>query len=96
MPRRVFLVGLRNSIVVGEYLLNAAGKEDSMESSRAIGIGVITFAFLINGVHVKTGLFLGNFSGLFQNCDCHFYQYHRLGCVEFGASDDFRGETQCL
>lgn len=55
-----------NSIVVGEYLLNAAGKEVTQWNSRAIGIGVITFAFLINGVHVKTGLFLGNFLGLFK------------------------------
>ncbi|CCE83023.1 Piso0_002797 [Millerozyma farinosa CBS 7064] len=55
-----------NSIVVGEYLLNAAGKEITQWNSRAIGIGVITFAFLINGVSVKVGLFLGNLLGLFK------------------------------
>lgn len=55
-----------NSIVVGEYLLNAAGKEITQWNSRAIGIGVITFAFLINGISVKVGLFLGNLLGLFK------------------------------
>lgn len=55
-----------NSIVTGEYLLNAAGKEITQWNSRAIGIGVITFAFLLNGLHVKSGLFLANALGVFK------------------------------
>mmetsp|Transcript_5230 Transcript_5230/g.5922 ORF Transcript_5230/g.5922 Transcript_5230/m.5922 type:complete len:549 (+) Transcript_5230:118-1764(+) len=55
-----------NSIVVGEYLLNAAGTEVTQWNSRAIGIGVITFAFIVNGINVKFGLFLGNLLGLFK------------------------------
>ena len=55
-----------NSIVTGEYLLNAAGKEVTQWNSRAIGIGVITFAFLVNGLHVKSGLFLANALGVFK------------------------------
>lgn len=55
-----------NSIVVGEYLLNAAEVEVTQWNSRAIGIGVITFAFLVNAVNVKFGLFLGNLLGLFK------------------------------
>ncbi|OBA20155.1 amino acid transporter [Metschnikowia bicuspidata var. bicuspidata NRRL YB-4993] len=55
-----------NSIVTGEYLLNAAGKEVTQWNSRAIGIGVITFAFLINGLHVKSGLLLANVLGVFK------------------------------
>lgn len=64
----VFFLGWAagNSIVVGEYLLNAAGKEVTQWNSRGIGIAVITFGFLINAIHVKTGLFLGNFLGLFK------------------------------
>ena len=55
-----------NSIVVGEYLLNAAEVEVTQWNSRAIGIGVITFAFIVNGINVKFGLFLGNLLGLFK------------------------------
>ena len=55
-----------NSIVVGEYLLNAAEVEVTQWNSRAIGIGVITFAFIVNGINVKFGLFLGNILGLFK------------------------------
>ncbi|KAK6463754.1 high affinity methionine permease [Scheffersomyces coipomensis] len=64
----VFFLGWAagNSIVVGEYLLNAAGKEVTQWNSRAIGIAVITFAFLVNAIHVKTGLFLANALGTFK------------------------------
>lgn len=55
----VFFLGWAsgNSIVVGEYILNAAGKEVTQWNSRGIGLAVITFAFLINGINVKAGLF---------------------------------------
>lgn len=64
----VFFLGWAsgNSIVVGEYLLNAAGKEVTQWNSRGIGIAVITFAFLINGLHIKTGLVVANVLGAFK------------------------------
>lgn len=64
----VFFLGWAagNSVVVGEYLLNAAGKEVTTWNSRGIGLGVITFAFLVNGLHVKSGLFLANVLGVFK------------------------------
>lgn len=55
-----------NSIVTGEFLLNAAGKEITQWNSRGIGIAVITFAFLLNGLHVKSGLYLANALGIFK------------------------------
>lgn len=64
----VFFLGWAsgNSIVVGEYFLKAAGTEVTQWNSRAIGIGVITFAFLINAIHVKTGLWVANCLGTFK------------------------------
>lgn len=64
----VFFLGWAagNSVVTGEFLLEAAGKEVTQWNSRGIGIGVITFAFLINGINVKAGLFLANFLGVFK------------------------------
>ncbi|EAZ63087.1 high affinity methionine permease [Scheffersomyces stipitis CBS 6054] len=64
----VFFLGWAagNSIVVGEYILNAAGKEVTQWNSRGIGIAVITFAFLINAINVKAGLFLANSLGVFK------------------------------
>lgn len=64
----VFLLGWAagNSIVTGEFLLNAAGKTVTQWNSRAIGVGVITFAFLLNGLHVKSGLYLANTLGIFK------------------------------
>lgn len=64
----VFFLGWAagNSIVVGEYILNAAGKEPGQWNSRGIALAVITFAFLINGINVKAGLFLANALGVFK------------------------------
>jgi amino acid transporter len=64
----VFFLGWAagNSIVVGEYLLNAAGVEPSQWNSRGIGVGVITFSFLINAINIKTGLVLANVLGAFK------------------------------
>ncbi|CUM64846.1 uncharacterized protein PRCAT00002461001 [Priceomyces carsonii] len=64
----VFFLGWAagNSIVVGEYWLNAAGKEITQWNSRAIGIGVITFAFLMNAINVRAGLYLANLLGVFK------------------------------
>lgn len=64
----VFFLGWAsgNSIVTGEYILNAAGVEPGQWNSRGIGLAVITFAFLINGLHVKSGLYVANALGLFK------------------------------
>ncbi|ODV77919.1 high-affinity methionine permease [Suhomyces tanzawaensis NRRL Y-17324] len=64
----VFFLGWAsgNSIVTGEFILNAAGKEVTQWNSRGIGIAVITFSFLINGLHVKSGLFVANILGTFK------------------------------
>lgn len=64
----VFFLGWAagNSIVTGEFLLNAAGKEVTDWNSRGIGVAVITFAFLVNSLHVKSGLFLANALGVFK------------------------------
>ncbi|OVF09246.1 putative high-affinity methionine permease [Clavispora lusitaniae] len=64
----VFFLGWAagNSIVTGEFLLNAAGKKVTTWNSRGIGVAVITFAFLINSLHVKSGLLLANALGVFK------------------------------
>lgn len=64
----VFFLGWAagNSIVTGEFLLNAAGKEATKWSSRGIGVAVITFVFLVNSIHVKSGLMLANALGVFK------------------------------
>lgn len=64
----VFFLGWAagNSVVVGEYLLVAAGKEVTQWNSRAIGVGVITFSLIINTIHIKTGLVLANILGTFK------------------------------
>lgn len=64
----VFFLGWAagNSVVTGEFLLNAAGQEVTKWNSRGLGIGVITFAFLLNGLHVKSGLYLANALGVFK------------------------------
>ncbi|KAI5962187.1 MUP1 [Candida pseudojiufengensis] len=64
----VFFLGWAagNSLVVAEYLLNAAGVEPGQWNSRGIGVAIITFAFLINAINVKAGLFLANALGVFK------------------------------
>lgn len=56
-----------NSIVVGEYLLAAAGKQSDRWNSRAIGLGVITFALLVHGLALKWGLRIMNLLGVFKS-----------------------------
>ncbi|CDK28532.1 unnamed protein product [Kuraishia capsulata CBS 1993] len=64
----VFLLGWAagNSIVCGQYLLTAAGVEVTRWAERGIGVGAITFAFLVNGTTVKYGAYLQNILGLFK------------------------------
>lgn len=55
-----------NSILFGEAILNAAGVEVTQWNSRGIGVGVVTFALLVNGIHIKTGLFIANGLGVIK------------------------------
>ncbi|ONH65193.1 High-affinity methionine permease [Cyberlindnera fabianii] len=64
----VFFLGWAsgNSIVFGQYILQAAGVESTRWSERGLGIAAISFAFLVNGTHIKTGAYLQNILGLFK------------------------------
>lgn len=64
----VFLLGWAagNSIIFGQYILTAANVEPTRWSERGIGVAAITFAFLVNGTHIKTGAYLQNLLGLFK------------------------------
>lgn len=53
-----------NSVVFGEYILNAANVEVTRWNQRGIGLACITSAFLIHGFAVKWGLRLQNFLGI--------------------------------
>lgn len=64
----VFLLGwaASNSVVFGEYILVAAGKDVSRWNQRGIGLACITFAFLVHASSVKWGLRLQNSLGVFK------------------------------
>ncbi|KAA8903603.1 high affinity methionine permease [Sphaerosporella brunnea] len=64
----VFLLGWAgsNSVVFGEYILTAAGKEVDRWNQRGIGLACITAAFLIHGVALKWGLRIQNFLGVIK------------------------------
>lgn len=49
-----------NSVVFGEYILNAAQVEVDRWNQRAIGIACVTTAFLIHGTALKWGIWLQN------------------------------------
>lgn len=53
-----------NSVVFGEYILNAADVEVSRWNQRGIGLACITVAFLIHATAVKWGLRLQNLLGV--------------------------------
>ncbi|AOA62715.1 High affinity methionine permease [Komagataella phaffii CBS 7435] len=55
-----------NSVVFGEYILNAANVEPTEWAARGIGIACVSFAFLINTLNVKAGLFVMNTLGFFK------------------------------
>lgn len=81
----VFFLGWAagNSIVTGEFLLNAAGTQVTNWNSRMIGLGVITFAFLLNSISVKGGLMLLNFLGMIKILVILFICV--TGCVALGG-----------
>lgn len=64
----VFLLGwaASNSVVFGEYILAAAGKDVTRWNQRGVGLACVTFAFLIHSFSVKWGLRLQNLLGLFK------------------------------
>jgi amino acid transporter len=53
-----------NSVVFGEYILNAADVEVGRWNQRGIGLACVTAAFLIHALAVKWGLRLQNFLGV--------------------------------
>jgi amino acid transporter len=53
-----------NSVIFGEYILNAANVEVGRWNQRAVGLACITSAFLIHGLAVNWGLRLQNFLGV--------------------------------
>ncbi|KAL7275044.1 methionine permease [Rhizina undulata] len=55
-----------NSVVFGEYILNAAGVEVNRWNQRGVGLACITAAFLIHGTALKWGLRLQNALGVFK------------------------------
>lgn len=55
-----------NSVVFGEYILNAANVEVTRWNQRGIGLACITSAFLIHGLALKWGLRLQNFLGIIK------------------------------
>lgn len=64
----VFLLGWAapNSVIFGEYILNAAEVPVTRWNQRGIGLGCLSFCFIIHSVSVKWGLRLQNFLGVFK------------------------------
>jgi amino acid transporter len=52
-----------NSVIFGEYILNAANVEVNRWNQRGVGLACITSAFLIHGLALKWGLRLQNLLG---------------------------------
>lgn len=52
-----------NSVIFGEYILNAANVEVNRWNQRGIGLACITTAFLVHGLALNWGLRLQNFLG---------------------------------
>lgn len=55
-----------NAIVAGQYILVAADVEPTRWNARAIGIGILTWALLSNGIYIKFGAYVQNILGLFK------------------------------
>ncbi|KAL9095951.1 MAG: hypothetical protein Q9165_001949 [Trypethelium subeluteriae] len=55
-----------NSVVFGEYILNAAQVEVNRWNQRGVGLACITAAFLIHGLALKWGLRLQNILGFIK------------------------------
>jgi amino acid transporter len=63
-----FLLGwaASNSVVFGEYILNAAEIEPGRWNQRGIGLACLTTAFIIHATALKWGLRLSNFLGVIK------------------------------
>ncbi|KIK53749.1 hypothetical protein GYMLUDRAFT_49186 [Collybiopsis luxurians FD-317 M1] len=55
-----------NSLVFGEYILEAANIEPGRWTLRFVGFFCVTFAFLLHGTSLKWGLYLQNGLGVFK------------------------------
>ncbi|KAE9964973.1 hypothetical protein BLS_007935 [Venturia inaequalis] len=55
-----------NSVVFGEYMLNAANVKVTRWNQRGVGLACITAAFLVHSFSVKWGLRLQNFLGVIK------------------------------
>ncbi|KAH3675492.1 hypothetical protein WICMUC_002683 [Wickerhamomyces mucosus] len=55
-----------NAIVAGQYILVAAEVEPTRWSERGIGIAVVTWALLANGIYIKFGAYVQNVLGSFK------------------------------
>lgn len=55
-----------NSVIFGEYILNAADVKVDRWNQRGVGLACITAAFLIHGCALKWGLRLQNVLGVFK------------------------------
>ncbi|KAH8174954.1 amino acid permease domain-containing protein [Sarocladium implicatum] len=55
-----------NSVVFGEYILQAARVEVTEWRQRGLGVGCVSFAFLIHGTALKWGLRLQNLLGVLK------------------------------
>lgn len=64
----VFFLGWAagNSVNTAVMFLTAADAEITKWNQRGIAVAVVTFAFIINGVNVKAGLYLQNVLGIFK------------------------------
>lgn len=63
-----FLLGWAagNSIIFGQYILTAAGKEPTRWGERGIGVAAITFAFIVHSTNIKVGAYIQNVLGVFK------------------------------
>ncbi|KII88442.1 hypothetical protein PLICRDRAFT_161541 [Plicaturopsis crispa FD-325 SS-3] len=55
-----------NSIVFGEYILNAANVEVGRWNQRGVALACLTFAWLLHGTSRRAGLWLQNVLGVFK------------------------------
>lgn len=55
-----------NAVYAGTLLISAAGGSGSVWAEKGIGLGVITFAFLANSIHIKSAAYLQNLLGIFK------------------------------
>ncbi|CCK69013.1 uncharacterized protein KNAG_0B05820 [Huiozyma naganishii CBS 8797] len=64
----VFFLGWAagNSVNTAVMFITAADKEVTEWNQRGIGVAVIAFAFLVNSINVKVGLYIQNMLGIFK------------------------------